>query len=250
MFSALLIILTLLFFTGLFYYLPSAILAAVVLVAVSGLIDFKEPINLWKKDRTDFYMLISTFIITLTLGIETGIITGMVLSLVVVIYRASRPHMAQLGRVPGTNIFRNIRRFSDLELKEDLLMVRIDGPIYFANVEYIRDKMNKWLHLKNGKTKMIVFNMESVTSIDSTGAHELYEWIVSWRKNNIDICITGTKGPVRDVLNQWNLIECVGADHIFMDDQTAINYFEKNLNAQQLEKFAPYAIQINIIKKK
>ncbi|MEX2512427.1 MAG: solute carrier family 26 protein [Cyclobacteriaceae bacterium] len=248
-FSALLIVLTLLFFTGLFYYLPSTILAAVVLVAVAGLIDIKEPINLWKKDKTDFSMLLATFLVTLTLGIETGIITGMVLSLLVVIYRASRPHMAQLGRVPGTNIFRNIRRFKDLEIMDHLMIVRIDGPIYFANVEYIRDKMGKWLDERRDKTKMIIFNMESVTSIDSTGAHELYEWIINWRKNEIDVCITGTKGPVRDVLSRWNLIECIGADHVFMDDHTATTFFEQSMDAKSMEKHTSYAIQNNLEKK-
>ena len=246
MISAALIVLTLLFFTGLFYNLPSAILAAVVLVAVSGLIDYKEPVHLWHKDKSDFSMLIATFIITLTLGIETGIISGMVLSLLVVIYRASRPHMAQLGRVPGTNIFRNINRFQNLEIKDQLLMVRIDGPIYFANVEFIKTKLDNWILEKDEKVKMIVFNMESVTNIDSTGAHELNEWIVSWRKTGIDVCMTSIKGPVRDVLNRWALLECVGADHIFLDDNTAVSAFEHAIDEDILEKYSPYATQTNI----
>lgn len=243
--SAILIVLTLLFFTSLFYNLPSAILAAVVLVAVSGLVDFKEPLNLWKKDKSDFAMLIATFMVTLTLGIETGIITGMVLSLVMVIYRASRPHMAQLGRVPGTNVFRNIKRFNNLEVKEDVLMVRIDGPIYFANVKFIKDKMDDWVDKKRHTLKTVILNMESVPSVDSTGAHELQEWILSWRALGIDVCITATKGPVRDALNRWNLIECVGADHMFIDDQTALEYVEKNLASDILERFKPYATQSN-----
>lgn len=243
--SALLIVLTLLFFTGLFYYLPSAILAAVVLVAVSGLIDFKEPIHLWKKDKADFSMLIATFLITLTLGIETGIIAGMLLSLLVVIYRASRPHMAQLGRVPGTNIFRNLARFSDLESRKDLLMVRIDGPIYFANVEYIKNKLDKWIEEKEDKVKMIVFNMESVTNIDSTGAHELNEWILSWRKSGIDVCMSSIKGPVRDVLNRWEILTCIGADHIFIDDNLALSAFDQSIDQSELEKYSPYATQTN-----
>ncbi|MBW3468431.1 SulP family inorganic anion transporter [Arthrospiribacter ruber] len=243
--SALLIVLTLLFFTGLFYHLPSAILAAVVLVAVSGLIDFKEPIHLWKKDKADFSMLIATFLITLTLGIETGIIAGMLLSLLVVIYRASRPHMAQLGRVPGTNIFRNLARFSDLESRKDLLMVRIDGPIYFANVEYIKNKLDKWIEEKEDKVKMIVFNMESVTNIDSTGAHELNEWILSWRKSGIDVCMSSIKGPVRDVLNRWEILTCIGADHIFIDDNLALSAFDQSIDQSELEKYSPYATQTN-----
>jgi SulP family sulfate permease len=248
LFSAFLIVLTLLFFTGLFYYLPSAILAAVVLVAVSGLIDLKEPLVLWKKDKADFGMLIATFVITLTLGIETGIISGMVLSLVMVIYRASMPHMAQLGRVPGTHVFRNIRRFRNLEEKPDVLMVRIDGPIYFANVKYIKDTLDKWVKKKGASLRTIVFNFESVPSLDSTGAHELREWVLTWRAEKIDVCITATKGPVRDVLSRWNLIECVGADHMFMDDQTALEYIEQNLELEVQEKFRPYATQANLKK--
>jgi SulP family sulfate permease len=245
-FSAILIVLTLLFFTGLFYNLPSAILAAVVLVAVSGLIDFKEPIHLWHKDKSDFAMLIATFLITLTLGIETGIISGMVLSLLVVIYRASRPHMAQLGRVPGTNVFRNIDRFQNLEVRDDLLMIRVDGPIYFANVEFIKEKLDKWILNKKERVKMIVFNMESVTNIDSTGAHELNEWIVSWRKAGIDICMSSIKGPVRDVLNRWALLERIGSDHVFLDDNTAVSAFENSADGVTLEKYHPYATQTNI----
>ncbi|EON74799.1 Sulfate permease [Lunatimonas lonarensis] len=241
--SAVLIVLTLLFFTDLFYNLPSAILAAVVLVAVSGLIDLREPINLWKKDRSDFAMLIVTFLVTLTLGIETGILTGMVLSLGMVIYRASRPHMAQLGRVPGTHVFRNIKRFSNLEEKEEVLMVRIDGPIYFANVKYIKDKMDAWVERKRQKLTTVIINLESVPSVDSTGAHELHEWILSWRALGIDVCITATKGPVRDALNRWNLIECVGADHMFIDDQSALEFLDKKLAKEVQERYAPYATQ-------
>ncbi|MBS9524137.1 solute carrier family 26 protein [Litoribacter alkaliphilus] len=243
-FSAALIVLTLLFFTDLFYNLPSAILAAVVLVAVSGLIDFKEPVKLWHKDKADFWMLSSTFVITLTLGIETGIIAGMVLSLLVVIYRASRPHMAQLGRVAGTNIFRNVNRFKDLENREELLMVRIDGPIYFANIEYIKSRIGKWLEEKGPKVKMIVFNMESVTNLDSTGAHELHDWVTTWRSQELDVCITATKGPVRDTLNRWGLIECVGADHMFVDDNSAVEYFDHTANLESVQKLSPYATQV------
>jgi sulfate permease, SulP family len=244
-FSSALIVLTLLFFTGLFHNLPNAILASVVIVAVSGLIDLKEPRRLWYKDRSDFAMLVATFIFTLTFGIVIGILSGMALSLLVVIYRASKPHMAQLGRVPGTNTFRNISRFSNLDVKEDLLIVRIDGPIYFANVEYIKDKLDIWVEERQDKIKMIIINMESVTNIDSTGANEFNEWIMSWRKLGIDVCMSSIKGPVRDVLSRWALLEKVGTDHIFLDDNTAVSAFDHGFDATSLERFTTYATQTN-----
>jgi len=241
--SAALIVLTLLFLTGLFYNLPSAILAAVVLVAVSGLIDFKEPLLLWKKDKTDFAMLMATFLITLTLGIETGIISGMVLSLIVVIYRASKPHMAKLGRIPGTNIYRNTARFSNLELREDLLIARIDGPIYFANVEFIKAKLDDWIAEQKGSLKILILNMGSVTNLDSTGAHAFKDWIKEWRAQNIGICITATKGPVRDILNRWEIIQLIGEEQCYINTEEAISIIDNNFNSDLKDKIKPYSIQ-------
>lgn len=244
--SVVLIVLTLLFFTGLFFYLPNAILAAVVIVAVSGLVDYKTPKFLWKKDKSDFFMLIATFVVTLTLGIEIGIITGLVLSLVAVIYRASRPHIAVLGKVPGTKYYRNIKRFEDAEVRDELLVIRIDGPIYFANVQYIKNNMEQWVDEKGESLKMIVLNMESVTSVDSTGAHALEDWVNDWRKNGVDVCLSGTRGPVRDTLNKFGLIECVGADHIFVDDPTAIDAYDDNLDKDRLRRLTDHATQSDV----
>jgi SulP family sulfate permease len=91
--------------------------------------------------------------------------------------------------------------------------------------------------------------MESVTSMDSTGAHALHDWIMDWRAGGIDVCITGTKGPIRDVLDKWNLIECVGADHVFIDDHSATAYFEQSMDNDHMEQLAPYALQSNVEKK-
>lgn len=249
MISAVLIFLTLAFFTQLFYYLPLTILAAVVLVAVSGLIDIEEPLDLWKKDRSDFAMWGTTFLATLAFGIEIGILSGMGLSLLMVIYKASRPHMAQLGRVPGTTVYRNIKRFNNLEIVEDLLIVRLDGPIYFANVDYIKENLDHWLEDRRGKVRSILFNMESVISLDSTGVHALATWLSDWRDQGIDLYITGAKGPVRDVLNRWGLIEKIGAEHMFMDDRTAVEYVSHWLDKEKLQKHVSYSTQSNIRKK-
>lgn len=247
-FSVILIVLTLLFFTQLFYYLPNSILAAVVLVAVYGLIDFKTPKKLWKKDRTDFLLLMVTFLATLTLGIEIGIISGMVLSLGAMIYKASKPHIAKLGQVKGTGVYRNVERFDDLKERPELLMTRIDGPIYFANVEYIRKKLEGWIQEKGTDLKMIILNFESVTSLDSSGAHELEDWINDWKANGVDTCITGAKGPVRDALTAWEITACIGDDHVFIDDASAIDYYD-DINVSSIEELNPYALQSSKKKK-
>jgi len=130
-------------------------------------------------------------------------------------------------------------------VRDDLLMVRIDGPIYFANVEFIKDKLDLWVSEKGKQIKMLVFNMESVSNIDSTGAHELNEWINTWRKSGLDISMTSIKGPVRDALNRWALLESVGSDHIFLDDDTALSAYDHSINEETLEKYSSYATQTN-----
>ncbi|MEO1713794.1 MAG: sulfate permease, partial [Bacteroidota bacterium] len=132
--SAALIVLTLLFLTPLFYYLPKAILASIIMVAVFGLIDIKAPIRLWSTDRTDFWMLIITFVGTLSLGVEMGIGLGIFLSLAVIIIQSARPHVAILGKVPGKRFYRNVDRFDQVEERGDLLIIRFDAQIYFANL--------------------------------------------------------------------------------------------------------------------
>jgi sulfate permease, SulP family len=243
--SAGLIILTLLFFTQLFYFLPNAILAAVVIVAVAGLVDHKTPLYLWKKDKSDFLMLTATFLATLTLGIEPGIVIGLVLSLVAVIYKASNPHIAVLGKVPGTNLFRNIKRFKEAEVRTDILLVRIDGPIYFANVSYIKKNLDTWIEEKGNGLKTIILNMESVTSIDSTGIHELHDWISAWNKEHIATCFTGIRGPVRDTLLRWGILEFIGNEKVFIDDNTAIDFLDKNIDEGQIHRLNSYALQTN-----
>lgn len=246
--SATLILLTLAFFTQLFFYLPLAILAAVILAAISSLIDVSAPKTLWRKDSADFAMWLATFVATLVLGIEIGILSGMGLSLLMVIYKASRPHMAQLGRVPGTSVYRNVRRFENLETREDLLMVRLDGPLYFANIDYVKNRLDRWIYDRRGKVKSVIFNMESVTTLDSTGANALWDWIVEWRKQGIDLYVTAAKGPVRDVLVRWGLIEKIGLEHVFMDDHTAVEYISNRLDNDRLNQHTSYSTQSNVRK--
>lgn len=242
--SAITIALTLLFLTPLFFYLPKAVLAAVILVAVAGLIDYKEAFELWQKDRADFWMLFSTFIVTLTLGIETGIGVGVVLSLALVIFRSTRPHVAVLGRVPQSDFYRNIERFDNLEQRPDVLVLRFDGPLYFANLNYFKDRAEQLIKARSQSLRLVVLNADSISYLDSSAVHTLADWIKDLRKRGLRIHFTSVIGPVRDTMRRWGLMEMIGQEYFFMSNQRAIDAYDQLLKEGKFQKkFPEFATQ-------
>lgn len=223
--SASLIALTLLFLTPLFYYLPKAILASVIMVAVFGLIDFKEALHLWKTDKKDFVMLLATFIATLSLGIEEGIGVGVVLSLVWVIYRSAYPHLAELGNIPDTNYYRNLRRFGGLKRQDGVLVVRFDAQLYFANIAYFREKINGLIEQRSDKIALLVLDFAAVTEVDSSALHMLHEFHRELKERNILIKITSLRGPVRDKFELAGIFDLYGRENFYLQISEAINHF-------------------------
>lgn len=243
--SAALIILTLLFLTPLFYYLPKAILASVIMVAVFGLIDWKEPLQLWKTDRSDFWMLMATFLGTLSLGIEWGIGLGVILSLAMIIFETTRPHMASLGRVPGTSFYRNIERFKEVEERLDVLIIRFDARLYFANISYFQTKLEEWVNHKGAALRTLIINTESMNSLDSSAVHALEETVKVMRKKGRNVYFSGVKGPVRDLMLRGGLLDEIGENNFFMTVQEAVDYhdaFEQGAAARYQE----YTLQTNV----
>ncbi|WNJ20162.1 solute carrier family 26 protein [Pontibacter sp. G13] len=213
--SAALIMVTLLFLTPLFYYLPKAVLAAIIMVAVFGLIDIKEVKHLWHADRQDLMMLLATFAATLTLGIEEGIAVGVGLSLLMVIIRTAYPHMARMGKMPEADIFRNVGRFEEAEEHPEYLVVRLDAPLYFANANRVRSFIEKQQKDKHGTLKGILFNMEAVNGLDSSGAHMLAELAEDLQRDGIALYLTDIKGPIRDIMHRHHLPEALGSGRIY-----------------------------------
>jgi len=234
--SAMLIILTLLFLTPLFYNLPKSILAAVIMVAVFGLIDYKEAKNLWRSNRTDFFLLMATFFATLIFGIEKGIGTGVILSLAMVIYRTTKPHVAVLANVPGTHFYRNIERFNTLIPKEEFLIFRFDAQIYFANTNYFKEKLEELVMKKKKKLKLIIIDGESINNIDSSGIHMLYEEIRKYKELKIDISFTGIKGPVRDALEKGGIMKQISYEKCFMSIQEAVDAYGESKRSKDIKK--------------
>jgi SulP family sulfate permease len=224
--SAILIILTLLFLTPYFYFLPQAILASIIMVAIFGLIDFKEALHLWKTDRTDFYMLMVTFLGTLAFGIEMGIAVGVILSLSIVIYRSAYPHIASLGLVPGTHYYRNVDRFQQVIQRPEVLVMRFDAPLFFANTSYFREHLEKLVRKKGDRLKLIVLNAEAISTLDSSAVHMLRALIEEYRNHGIEIYLAAVIGPVRDVLYKSGLIDLIGVDNLFLQVYDAVAHFD------------------------
>jgi len=224
--SAVLVMLTLLFLTPLFYYLPHAILASIIMVAVSDLIDIKYGKHLWNTDRREFTMLISTFVATLAFGIVNGILIGVLLSIGLVIFRVSKPHLAQLGRIAGTNYYRNVLRFKEAEEFEDLLIVRFDAQLFFANCEYFKDNVLAWAE-KKPKLKKVLIDAQPLTQIDSTASYMLLELIKHFNDNGVEVVFAGVTGPVRDQFRKAKLAKTLGTNHFYMNVHEAVSHHLK-----------------------
>ncbi|MCO6493196.1 MAG: solute carrier family 26 protein [Phaeodactylibacter sp.] len=239
--SAVLIALTLLFLTGLFYYLPNAILASVIMVAVFGLIDIKEAVHLWHADRSDFWMLVATFAGTLALGIEQGILIGVVLSIAIIIFRTTMPHFAVLGKIPGKPHYKNITRFDDLEVREDILIMRFDARLYFANVNYFKDKIEEEIARKGKKLKLFILDANSINGLDSSGMHALEEVIDLCHAQDVEFNLASVKGPVRDILVRGGLVDKIGEGNFFMRVQHAVDTFDE----KDKRRYEKYVLQTN-----
>ncbi len=223
--SAIVVGLTLLFLTPYFRFLPNAILGAIILVAVFGLVDLKYPKVLYQRRKDEFTLLVLTFFATLLIGISEGIIFGILFSLLLLVYRTSKPHIAVLGRIQGTDYFKNVNRFSDdIETVKDILVLRFDGQLYFANIDYFKRELNKNINTKGDALRHIIVNAEAINYMDSTAVSKLKQIVEDLREQGIALYISGAIGPIRDILHQSGLADLVGRDNFFVRTVEAFEY--------------------------
>ena len=245
-FAAVVIALTLLFLTPVFYYLPKTVLAAIIIVAAIGLLDFTMPKRLLFYNKRDLLILNVTLLITILFGIKEGILTGIILSLVMLIYRSTKPHMPVLGNVPNTHFYRNKDRFKDVVIHDDMLIVRFDAQLHFANTTFFKDKLMDLISEKGKNLKYLIIDGESINSLDSSAVYALEEIHDKISELGISIAFTGLKGPVRDSLVKSGLMKKIQYDHCFMSIQEAVDYFEKiSLKQKKKYTYQEYIKQVN-----
>jgi SulP family sulfate permease len=235
--TALIVGLTLMFFTQWFYYLPKAVLASIIIVAVVNLIDFKFAVRLYKKRKDEFAILVLTFLATLFLGITKGIGMGIVISLLLLVYRASKPHHAFLGRIGKTNYFKNINRFPDeVVQRDDLIILRFDAQLFFGNIQYFKELVSKAIEENENTVKGFIINMRAVNYIDSTASEQLYELILSLQQKGIRVMVVGAIGPARDLLIKSKIIKILKKQNLFITSGDATDDFDGVAKKTALQK--------------
>lgn len=227
LFSVAMVVVTLLFLTPLFYYLPNAVLASIIMVSVFGLIDVAYPKRLWRLRKDEFLVLLFTFLITLFIGIKEGILIGVLFSLLLMVYRTSKPHFAVLGNIRGTDYYKNIDRFGEeVEIREDLLIIRFDAQLYFGNASFFKAQLFKHVMAKGEKLRGVVLNAEAINYIDSTAARMLVTVIGELQQKGVRFFIAGAIGPTRDIVFSSGIIDLLKKEHLFVQTKEAVAYFD------------------------
>jgi SulP family sulfate permease len=227
LYSVILVVLTLLFLTPIFQFLPNAVLASIIMVSVFSLIDVSYAKNLWNNRRDEFVVLLITFLATLFLGIKEGIFIGMLSSLLLMVYRTSKPHFAVLGNVRDTDYYKNIERFGDeITYREDLLIVRFDAQLYFGNSTFFKNELLKEVHKKGGALKGVVLNAEAINYIDSTAAAMLTKTIQVIHDMGVQFYIAGAIGPTRDIIFSSGIINELSREYLFVKTKEAVAFYD------------------------
>jgi SulP family sulfate permease len=243
--AALLIALTLLFLTPIFYYLPKAVLAAIIIVSVLGLIDVKLPVSLWKSHKVEAGLLFVTFIVTATVGMIEGIASGVSLSISVLVYRQMRPHFAELGKIAG--VYRNINRFPDAKIKAGLLIVRFDSALHFANHRFMAASLEDQISLRTDGIQNIILCAESIGYVDASGITALENIIDDLEERGISFRLAAAIGPVRDVIESSELIARIGKTRCFTSIENAVEDIYKPGSIDEgLSKIATQADSIDL----
>jgi SulP family sulfate permease len=191
--------------TPLIFFLPKAVLAATIIVAVLNLVDFSVLRKSWGYSRADFAAVLATILLTLGLGVEAGVSTGVIVSLVLHLYKTSRPHVAEVGLVPGTQHFRNVLRH-EVETDPALLTLRVDQSLYFANARFLEDLVQDRV-AENRNLRHVVLMCSAVNEIDLSALESLEAINERLSAAGITLHLSEVKGPVMDRLRRSHFLD-------------------------------------------
>jgi len=222
--TAILIALTLVFLMPLFFFLPQAVLAAIIIIAVVKLIDLATVRQVWRYSKADGLSLLVTFAAVLVVGIEKGILLGVATALALYLWRTSRPHIAMLGRIAESEHYRNVLRHP-VETCPQVLSVRVDESLYFANAQYLESSLLAAV-AENKQVNKLVLVCSAVNFIDASALETLENLRRELNDAQVAFYLAEIKGPVMDRLQKVGFIEELGQERIFLSTHQAMQALE------------------------
>ena len=208
-----------LFLTPALYYLPQATLAATIVVAVLSLVDFGIFKSTWRFSKLDFIAVATTLLATLLVGVESGLVLGVLVSLALFLFRASRPHIATVGLVPGTEHFRNVTRH-DVLVSPKLVCLRVDASMFFANARGVEDRINAEVAARPA-LEHVLLQCSAVNDIDASALESLEAIASRLKDSGIALHFSEIKGPVMDKLNTTEFLQHLHG-RVFLTNYQAI----------------------------
>jgi len=220
--AAALVGLALLFVTPLFRDLPMPALAAIIVSAAAGLVDLGELRYLFRTKRVEGWVATITFVSTLVIGVEEGLLLGIGAAVVTVLYRQSRPHVAELGHLSSTREFKNLERFAKAYPIEGLMILRIEAGFSFFNAQFLKDYILQ--KAGNGEIHAVVLDGGSINDLDTTALEALERIVKTLEEKGIQIHFSGLTGPVRDVMSRSGLGDLLGPGRFHMTPHRAVSH--------------------------
>jgi SulP family sulfate permease len=208
-----------LFLTPALFYLPQATLAATIVVAVLSLVDFNILKSTWRFSKLDFIAVATTLLATLMVGVESGLVMGVLVSLALFLFRASRPHIATVGLVPGTEYFRNVLRH-DVLVSPKLVCLRVDASMFFANARGVEDRINAEVATRP-ELEHVLLQCSAVNDIDASALESLEAIASRLKDSGIALHFSEIKGPVMDKLNTTDFLQHLHG-RVFLTNYQAI----------------------------
>ena len=234
-YTAALVVITLLFLTPLLYHLPKAVLAAVIMMAVIGLINFKAFKHAWIANKHDGVASVVTFVATLGFAphLDKGIMIGALLALGLYLYSTMKPRVAILGRYADGTL-RDIR-VHDLPQDNRIVVLRFDGSLYFANVSYFEEAVLEALCARPDVKYFLVVG-DAINSLDASGEEMLHQLVSRLKDNGVTLVFSGLKRQIHGVMQRTGLFGHIGAENIHPDEDMAIDYIYHRLDGDEFDE--------------
>ncbi|KAK6153707.1 hypothetical protein DH2020_013346 [Rehmannia glutinosa] len=234
------VLVTLLFLMPLFHYTPNLILAAIIITAVIGLIDYEAAYKLWKVDKLDFMACLCSFLGVLFISVPLGLAIAVGISVFKILLHVTRPNTVALGNIPGTQIYQNLSRYTDAARVPSFLILAVEAPIYFANSTYLQERILRWVREeeewlasnKRSDIKCVILDMTAVTAIDTSGLDAISEIRKMLEKRSLKLVLANPVGSVMEKLHQSNILETFGLEGLYLTVGEAVADISSSWKAQ------------------